>query len=86
MKRNDEDRSYDETVRRAPRKQRVVYLTTDRRRESAKRDTIQAGVATLERTVGGRYSWRDAAMTPAKRRRGRVLFEQTGAVDDYIGA
>ena len=64
----------------------MVYLTTVHRRASAKRDTIQAGVATLERTVGGRYRWRDAAMAPAKRRRGRVLLEQTGAVDGYIGA
>ena len=85
-KRDDGPISYDETARRATRRQRVVYLTTAHRRASAKRDTIQAGVATLERTVGGRYRWRDAAMAPAKRRRGRVLFEQTGAVDGYIGA
>ena len=44
----------------------MVYLTTVHRRASAKRDTIQAGVATLERTVGGRYRWRDAAMAPVR--------------------
>ena len=83
-KRKREDPNYDEVSRRRERRQRVVYLTTKGRRVGAKRDAIQAGVATLERTVGGRYSWRDENLTAAKRRKGRVLFECSGATDDYV--
>ena len=83
-KRKREDPNYDEVSRRREKRQRVVYLTTKGRRVGAKRDAIQAGVATLERTVGGRYSWRDENLTATKRRKGRVLFECSGATDDYV--
>ena len=61
-------------AQRAPRKRRCVYLDTDGRRRGRKRDAIEAGAATLERTVAGRYDWRDAGMGPARKRRGRELF------------
>ena len=83
-KRKREDLNYDEVSRRGAKRQRAVYLSVKGRRTGAKRDAIQAGVATLERTVGGRYSWRDTNLTAAKRRRGRVLFERSGTADDYV--
>ena len=83
-KRKREDRNYDEVSRRGAKRQRAVYLSVKGRRTGAKRDAIQAGVATLERTVGGRYRWRDTNLTAAKRRRGRVLFERSGTADDYV--
>ena len=78
-KRKREHLNYDEVNRRGAKRQRAVYLSVKGRRTGAKRDAIQAGVATLERTVGARYSWRDTNLTAAKRRRGRVLFECSAA-------
>ena len=69
--------TYDETSRRGARKRKAVYLDTGRQREGAKRDSITAGAATLDRTVGQRYNWRDSGMEGEKRRRGRALFEAT---------
>ena len=62
-------------AQRAPRKRRCVYLATDGRRQGRKRDAIEAGVATLERTVANRYDWRDAGTGPARKRNGRALFQ-----------
>ena len=44
--------TYDETSRRGARKRKAVYLDTGRQREGAKRDSITAGAATLERSGG----------------------------------
>ena len=71
--------TYDEVHRRAPRKRKVAYLVTEGQRTGARRDSIAAGTATLERTVGQRYNWRDSGLEAAKRRRGRALFEATSA-------
>ena len=70
--------TYDETARRGARKRKVVYLDTGGQRERATKDNITAGAATLDRTVGQRYNWRDSGMEAVKRRRGRALFEATG--------
>ena len=69
--------TYDETARRSARKRKVVYLDTGSQRERATKDNITAGAATLDRTVGQRYNWRDSGMEAVKRRRGRALFEAT---------
>ena len=62
-------------TQRAPRKRRCVYLATGGRRQGRKRDAIEAGVATLERTVADRYDWRDAGTGPTRKRNGRALFQ-----------
>ena len=56
-----------------------TILVTEGQRTGARRDSIAAGTATLERTVGQRYNWRDSGLEAAKRRRGRALFEATSA-------
>ena len=66
--------TYDEMKRRGPRKRKVAYLTVDGQRTGAKRDSITAGVATLERVVAQRYDWRDAGLGAAKKRRRGGLF------------
>ena len=78
-RRRTEIHTYDEVHRRAPRKRKVAYLVTEGQRTGARRDSIAAGTATLERTVGQRYNWRDSGLEAAKRRRGRALFEATSA-------
>ena len=65
-----EVQSYDEMKRRGTRKRKVTYLVTDGQRAGAKRDSMAAGAATLDRTVGQRYEWRDGGLAEAKRRRG----------------
>ena len=56
--------SYDETKRKEGGKKpkRLVYIDVMPRRRG-KRKRIKAGAATLERTVGERYEWRDDAHT-----------------------
>jgi hypothetical protein len=65
--------TYDEMKRRGTRKRRVTYLVTDGQRAGAKRDSMAAGAATLDRTVGKRYEWRDGGLAEAKRRRGGLF-------------
>ena len=62
--------TYDEVKRRGTRKRKVAYLANDGQRASATRDSIVAGAATLDRTVGRRYGWRDGGLGGAKRQRG----------------
>ena len=45
-------------------------MANDGQRASATRDSIVAGAATLDRTVGRRYDWRDGGFGEAKRQRG----------------
>ena len=72
-----EVQSYDEMKRRGPRKRKVAYLTVDGQRTGAKRDSITAGVATLERVVAQRYDWRDAGLgATRKRRQGGLLGDE----------
>lgn len=52
----------------------MAYLTVDGQRTGAKRDSITAGVATLERVVAQRYDWRDAGLGATKKRRRGGLF------------
>ena len=66
--------TYDEMKRRGPRKRKVAYLTVDGQRTGAKRDSITAGVATLERVVAQRYNWRDAGLGATRKRRQGGLF------------
>ena len=66
--------TYDEMKRRGPRKRKMVYLTVDGQRTGAKRDSITAGVATLERVVAQRYDWRDAGLGATRKRRQGGLF------------
>ena len=66
--------TYDEMKRRGPRKRKVAYLTVDGQRTGAKRDSITAGVATLERVVAQRYDWRDAGLGATRKRRQGGLF------------
>ena len=47
----------------------MAYLTVDGQRTGAKRDSITAGVATLERVVAQRYDWRDAGLGATRKRR-----------------
>ena len=69
--------TYDEMKRRGPRKRKVAYLTVDGQRTGAKRDSITAGVATLERVVAQRYDWRDAGLgATRKRRQGGLLGDE----------
>ena len=68
-----EVQSYDEMKRRGTRKRKVTYLVTDGQRAGAKRDSMAAGAATLDRTVGQRYEWRDGGLAEAKRRRGGLF-------------
>ena len=48
----------------------MAYLASDGQRAGATRDSIVAGAATLDRTVGRQYDWRDGGLGEAKRRRG----------------
>ena len=48
----------------------MAYLASDGQRAGATRDSMVAGAATLDRTVGRRYDWRDGGLGEAKRRRG----------------
>jgi len=59
--------------RRGTRKRKMAYLVTDGQRAGAKRDSMAAGAATLDRTVGQRYEWRDSGLAEAKRRRGGLF-------------
>ena len=68
-----EVQTYDEMKRRGTRKRKVTYLVTDGQRAGAKRDSMAAGAATLDRTVGQRYEWRDGGLAEAKRRRGGLF-------------
>ena len=43
-------------------------------RAGAKRDSIAAGVATLERILAQRYDWRDAGLGATRKRRRGELF------------
>jgi hypothetical protein len=61
--------TYDETKRRGTRKRKATYLVIDGQRAGARRDSIAAGAATLDRTVGQRYEWRDSGLADTKRRR-----------------
>ena len=56
--------TYDETMRRAPRRQRTVRYMARPGRGGAKRDAIQVGAAVVERIVRGRYEWRDGGLRP----------------------
>ena len=68
-----EVQTYDEMKRRGTRKRKVTYLVTDGQRAGAKKDSMAAGAATLDRTVGQRYEWRDSGLAEAKRRRGGLF-------------
>ena len=61
-------------ARFAPPERKVAYLTVDGQRTGAKRDSITAGVATLERVVAQRYDWRDAGLGATRKRRQGGLF------------
>jgi hypothetical protein len=59
--------NYAEKRARAPNKPKVTYIegTQERKR---KREAIQVGAATIERTVGERYEWRDAGLPKRPKR------------------
>ena len=58
--------SYDETARRAPRRNsgRVAYVDDYSRKR--KRAAIEIGPVAIERTVHGKYEWRDASLPPLR--------------------
>ena len=64
--------TYDETARRAPRRQRTVRYMARPGRGGAKRDAIQVGAAVVERTTRGRYEWRDGGLRPVSGARKRA--------------
>ena len=65
-RRNDAPVSYDEVARRQQRKKggRVVHLDDNSRIK--KHVAIEVGPVVIERTVSGRYEWRDATLPPVR--------------------
>ena len=68
--------SYSQTAARAPRRPRELppYLERGavRCRRGAKRDAVEVGALTVERTVHGGYEWRDAQYAPVRGARRRI--------------
>ena len=58
---------YDETVRRVRRRHGAIRYVERREYAGAKRSAIVVGAAAVERTVRGRYEWRDAKERPIGR-------------------
>ena len=64
--------TYDETARRAPRRQRTVRYMARPGRGGAKRNAIEVGATVVERVTRGRYEWRDGGLRPTRGARKRV--------------
>ena len=58
---------YDETARRLRRRHGTIRYVERREYAGAKRSAIVVGAAAVERTVRGRYEWRDAKERPIGR-------------------